>query len=145
MLRPISPATAEWPVFASALADAGLPTEDLAGPEQHFFTLDAAPAFGGYFVAGPDALLRSIVVPPSAQRRGLWRTLVAALLQRLGDRGVERAWLLTTSAGPFFERLGFIHTDRRSAPAMIAATAQFHGVCPSSAAFMCRPVAAATR
>jgi arsenate reductase len=144
MLRPISRAAAEWPFFAVALAGAGLPVEDLDGAGQQFFALGDALAFGGYLIAGPDALLRSIVVPPSAQKRGHGQVLVTALLRQLEGQGVERAWLLTTSAGPFFERLGFAHADRHMAPAAIAATPQFQGICPSSAAFMCRPTAATT-
>lgn len=144
MLRPISRAAPEWPVFAVALAGAGLPAEDLDADGQQFFALDDALAFGGYFVAGPDALLRSIVVPPSARKRGLGQKMAAALLRQLEDQGVERAWLLTTSAAPFFERLGFAIVDRRGAPAAIAGTPQFQGICPSSATFMCRQVVAAT-
>lgn len=142
MLRPISRAAPEWPAFAVALAGAGLPTEDLDADGQQFFALDDAPAFGGYFIAGPDALLRSIVVPPSARKRGLGQTMVAALLRQLEDQGVERAWLLTTSAEPFFDRLGFAIVDWRGAPVAIANTQQLQGICPSSATFMCRQVAA---
>ena len=145
MLRPLSPATAEWAAFEAALAGAGLPTEDLAGAGQHFFVLETAAAFGGYFIAGPDALLRSVIVPVQAQGHGLGRAMVAALLHQLEEHGVERVWLLTTTAEPFFERVGFSSADRRLAPAAIAATPQFQGVCPSSAAFMCRPLAASTQ
>ena len=64
--------------------------------------------------------------------------MVTALLQQLENQGVERVWLLTTTAGPFFERLGFAVADRGSAPSAIAATPQFRGVCPGTATFMCR-------
>lgn len=143
MLRPISRDSADWPSFIVALAGAGLPASDLAAADQQFFGLKAASAFGGYFVAGPDALLRSIVVPPSARRRGLGQAIVTALLQQLENQGIERAWLLTMTAAPFFERLGFIPVDRAMAPATISTTAQFQGVCPSSATLMCRYLAAA--
>lgn len=144
MLHPLSPATAEWTEFKAALMAANLPTSDLDGGDQHFFALTDSLAFGGFFIAGPDALLRSIIVPVRARRGGLGRTMVMALLRQLADRGAEQVWLLTTEAGPFFERMGFEPVDRRTAPAGISATPQFQGVCPSSALLMSRAVAAAT-
>jgi len=138
MLRPLSRATAEWAAFTSALSEAKLPTEDLGGADQYYFSLEAAAVFGGYFLAGPDALLRSIVVPARARKLGLGRAMVAALLRQLEGQNVERVWLLTTSASPFFARLGFSTAERQSAPSSIAATPQFLGVCPGSAALMVR-------
>jgi GNAT superfamily N-acetyltransferase len=142
MLVPLIRASGEWAVFEAALTCAGLPTEDLDGVDQHFFALDGGVAFGGYFVAGQDALLRSVVVPDHSRRLGLGQAVVTALMHQLEEQGVERAWLLTTTAAHFFERLGFASSERRSAPAAIATTPQFQGVCPSSATFMCRPSAA---
>ena len=144
MLRQISQDTPEWPAFIVALAGAHLPASDLAGAGQQFFSLNSAAAFGGYFVAGANALLRSIVVPPSARGRGLGQAIVTALLRQLEDQGVARAWLLTTTAQPFFERLGFVPVDRNSAPMAISTTPQFQGICPGSAAFMCRSLTPAT-
>jgi N-acetylglutamate synthase-like GNAT family acetyltransferase len=142
MLRRLSRTTAEWVAFETILRDASLPTEDLGCAGQHYFALGAAKAFGGYFLAGPDALLRSVAVPPQAQRRGLGRAMVMALLKQLEQIGVKRAWLFTAAAAPFFARIGFVSADRQSAPAAISATPQFQGICPSGATFMCRPLSA---
>ena len=50
--------------------------------------------------------------------------------------GVRRAFLLTTDARAFFERLGFTAIDRKSAPSEILATRQAAGLCPASAVLM---------
>lgn len=139
-LRAIARGDVEWAAFTVALAGAGLPADDLGADNQQFFALTATRAFGGYFVSGPDALLRSVIVPPSAQRRSLGTSLVTALMTRLETEGIERVWLLTVTAAPFFERLGFRQVERAAAPVGIAATAEFQGLCPNDAAFMFRPL-----
>jgi threonine dehydrogenase-like Zn-dependent dehydrogenase len=64
--------------------------------------------------------------------------LVEALLAEAWAEGAEDAWLLTTSAAPFFTRLGFAATPRDLAPPAIAATRLFAGLCPASATLMRR-------
>jgi arsenate reductase len=132
-LRPLLPATPAWDAFQAALIAAALPTADLGEPGQEFFILDEASPFGGYLIAGSHALLRSIAVPVPEQLRGVGRRLVAALLGRLADHGVTQVWLLTTSAGGFFERIGFVAVERTLAPDPIRTTSQFQGICPGSA------------
>ena len=47
-------------------------------------------------------------------------------------------YLLTTTAVPFFERMGFAAIDRAEAPPAIAATREFATYCPESAVLMRR-------
>ncbi len=112
MLREISPRSAAFERFAAALADAGLPTDDLLSEPFRYFSANDM-AWGG-IGAGPDALIRSIVVLPEARNRGYGVAVTEALVQQARESGVERLWLLTTSASPFFERLGWV---RRYKPA----------------------------
>ena len=85
-------------------------------------------------------LLRSIVVLPALRASGVGRNLVPLLLRRAFDRGARRAWLLTTSAAPFFEKIGFARIPRDGAPRDIAATRQFAQLCPASAILLSRPI-----
>mgnify|MGYP000866692221 CR=1 FL=1 len=135
-LREITPASAAFDRFTAALADAGLLTDDLTAEPFRYFSAEDA-AWGG-FSPGEDALLRSVVVAPSARTRGIGRALVEALAQRAQERGAQRLWLLTTDAAPFFARLGWAVMDRAQAPPAIAASRQFAGLCPASATFMAR-------
>ena len=136
MLREIQPGSSAFELFLGALANAELPTDDLASEPFRYFTADDL-AWGG-FGAGPDALIRSIVVSPQARSRGFGVLVTQALARQAREAGVERLWLLTTSAAPFFERLGWASADRTQAPEAITRSQQFSGVCPASATLMVR-------
>jgi N-acetylglutamate synthase-like GNAT family acetyltransferase len=135
----IEPAVREdLPRIQSLLANAGLPTD----MEEHL---------GGFLVArhqgevvgcagmeakGADALFRSLAVEPAYRGAGLGRRLYDALLARAAARGVERAYLLTTSIVPLAESWGFHRVDRGGVPGAIQDTSQFRGACCASAVAM---------
>ena len=140
----IEPGCAEWPEFCRILTEAGLPTTDLDEPAQHFFMLDLPSgdhAFGGFYLADYDALLRSIVVPIGERGRGSGQRMVGCLLAQLRSRGVARTWLLATKASTYFARFGFVAVERREAPAAIATTREFAALCPASADLLCLTLA----
>jgi GNAT superfamily N-acetyltransferase len=136
MLREIQPGSSAFGRFVEALGSAGLPTDDLTSEPIRYFTADDM-AWGGFGV-GPDALIRSVVVLPQARSRGFGVLLTEALVRQAREAGVERLWLLTTSAALFFERLGWVSVDRADAPEAITRSRQFSGVCPASATLMVR-------
>jgi N-acetylglutamate synthase-like GNAT family acetyltransferase len=127
-----------WAAFVAALEAAGLPTDDLADDSQRFFSFEHGSAFGGFARSGEVVMLRSIVVAPGRRGSGLGRQVLAGLLDEARREGATAAWLLTTSAMDFFARNGFAVVDRASAPAAVAATAQFTGLCPATAVLMRR-------
>ena len=59
--------------------------------------------------------------------------MVDAVRGEAAALGLERLWLLTTTAADFFERMGFQRTDRDSAPPAVRSSAQFAGLCPAGA------------
>lgn len=134
MLREIEPGSAAFARFAEALEAAELPTDDLTSEPVRYFTSDDL-AWGG-IGAGPDALLRSLVVLPAARGQGLGVVVAQGLIQHAKQTGSERVWLLTTSAADFFVKLGFRIADRAEAPSAIAQSRQFSGLCPASATLM---------
>ncbi len=127
---------ADDPAFIAALTEAGLPTDDLTSEPFRYFSWEEV-AFGG-FGEGADALIRSIVVMPHARGRGHGIVIAESLAGVARDAGVKRLWLLTTSAAAFFEELGWRVVERAAAPLTIAASRQFAGLCPASAALMVR-------
>lgn len=135
MLR-LTPCTADDPAFRAALVAAGLPVEGLCEGPASYFTLSGA--FGGFAGAGPDRLVRSVVVPEKARGRGVGSALVARLAEAAREDGAARLWLLTTDAASFFGRLGWRTVDRAAAPDAIRATEQFAAICPVSATLMVR-------
>lgn len=91
---------------------------------------------------GAVGLLRSLAVVEARRRSGLGRCLTAAAEQWAAEQGIKTLYLLTTTASEFFARLGYEVIPRSEAPAAVAATAQFSGLCPASSTFM-RKVSAA--
>lgn len=89
-------------------------------------------------VAGEYALLRSVAVAPSWQKRGLGRALVTRTIAEAEARGAKALYLLTTTAEHYFPTFGFHTTARDSVPADVRATAEFQGACPASATVMVR-------
>ena len=130
--------------LARALAREGLPTDDLKEPARTFLRFGSqgvAVGFGGYEMHGTDALLRSIVVLPEHRGRGIGANIVAAVSEHAAQAGARQLFLMTTTARPFFERLGFAVCDRECAPPGILASREVAELCPSSAVLMSRGVA----
>ena len=122
------------------LVEAGLPVSDLSDGRD--LTLLGVREDGrlvgvaGIEVHGPVGLLRSVAVTPARRSAGLGLDLVSSAETWAAGHGLESLYLLTTTAAGFFARLGYEVTPRAEAPAAIAATSQFAGLCPRSATFM---------
>lgn len=126
-----------------ALTAAALPTDDLTEDGRHFFRIARGTdtlGFGGYELHDGDALLRSLVILPDHRGKGLGDLATRLLLESAHSAGARRAYLLTTSAASFFERLGFEKIDRSAAPTAILQTRQATSVCPASAALLAKPL-----
>ena len=125
---------------ASLLESADLPTMDLdRALLEHFFFIGTASApigLVGLEVCGEHALLRSLVVAPSARTGGAGTALVERAEAHARSQGVRNVYLLTTSAEDFFARRGYVRVGRETAPESIRSTHEFADICPASSAFM---------
>lgn len=83
-------------------------------------------------------LLRSLVIAPAHQRRGLGPELVARVERDARAEGVERLVLLTESAQSLFDRLGYEIIERAAAPEPLRQSAEFRTLCPASAVCMAK-------
>jgi amino-acid N-acetyltransferase len=114
----------------------------LAGLDEHVATMVVARE--GLHVVGAaavelyadGALLRSVVVSPPVQGRGLGHRLTEAALKVASDRGSPTVFLLTTTAEDFFPKLGFERVSREDVPASVQASVEFQSACPASAVVM---------
>lgn len=125
-------------VLRLALSAAQLPTDDLGGLDQMFFSLSDEEGLIGFIGLegnGADRLLRSLVVQPTRRGRGYGRMLVERL-EGVIDGAVERLHLLTNGSAEFFRGLGYVDADRDAAPAFIIATAQFTSLCGPRATYL---------
>lgn len=89
-------------------------------------------------LVGKHALLRSVAVSTPWQSRGLGRGLVTRAIAEAEARGVQKLYLLTTTADDYFPTFGFIVTSRDAVPPDVRATAEFREACPASATVMMR-------
>jgi N-acetylglutamate synthase-like GNAT family acetyltransferase len=130
------------PAIAALLRAAELPDADFAPHVGYFLVArdEQGVIIGavGAQICGSDALLRSLVVAPAWRGSGVGRELVRRLEMAAGAWGVERWWLLTTTAEKFFTARGFHPIPRSAAPAAIAATEEFRALCPSVAVCLSR-------
>ncbi|MBJ6760608.1 GNAT family N-acetyltransferase [Myxococcaceae bacterium JPH2] len=121
------------------LRTAGLPTAGVADHLPNFLVAEHAGelvAAAGLEHHGTSALLRSVVVRADHQGTGLGAALARAQLDLATKRGCDAVFLLTTTAANYFERFGFIRTDRASMPEELHASEELRGACPASATVM---------
>lgn len=120
------------------LAETGLPSDAKAHIPDFLVARHRGGVVGcvGMEVQGSDALFRSLAVNRAYRGSGLGRRLYEALAERARGKGVERAYLLTSSVASLAESWGFRRIERNSVPAAMQQTSQFHGVCCSSAVAM---------
>lgn len=123
--------------LAAVLAEAGLPTDDLAQSGRRYFRFTEAGRLIGYIgweeLDGRSVLLRSLLIMPAERRHGWGACLTDWALRRLAELGFTDVWVLTTSAERLALRQGFERAARETAPDTVRATRQFAGLCPSSA------------
>lgn len=127
-----------------ALRAAGLPVEGLDAQLNGFFICETGGAFhgaAGLEVHGEDGLLRSVVVAPDKQHRGIGRRLCERVMDHARGQGCRAVYLLTLDAAGYFERLGFETIGRDQAPEGIRASREFSVLCPGSAVLMRRKIA----
>jgi amino-acid N-acetyltransferase len=127
------------------LGRAELTEQDVAERWGHYFVVreDDGRVVGvaGLEVHGEDGLLRSVAVDADYRRQGLAASLVEAALERARILNLRAVYLLTTTAHDYFARHGFADCAQETAPAAVRESWEFRAGCPSTAAFMRRPVA----
>jgi len=118
---------------------AGLPTLDISDKMLLFGLYtneDELIGTGGLELFAETALLRSVSIQASYRNKGYGKYLVRGIETFARNKGVAHLYLLTTTAGSFFESHSYQAVDRATAPEQIRKTAEFAGLCPSSAVFM---------
>jgi len=122
-----------------------LTERDVAERWGHYFAVreDDGRVVGvaGLEIHGEDGLLRSVAVDAEYRGQGLAASLVEAAMERAKRLQIRAVYLLTTTARDYFARHGFADCPREEAPAAIRESWEFRTGCPSTAAFMKRPVA----
>ncbi|MBO0934509.1 arsenic resistance N-acetyltransferase ArsN2 [Fibrella aquatilis] len=127
------------PALLELLTQASLLTDDLPDELSTFLLAHEADTLvgaAGLDLVGDLALLRSVAVAPDFRGQYLGHTLVEGVQEAALAHDFTDIYLLTTTAAPFFEQLGYEIIDRAAVPEAIAQTRQFSSLCPDSAIVM---------
>jgi len=140
----LEPATAhDLDAVAHLLSKSNLPVADL---ESHINAFTLARWDGilvgtvGIEIFGELALLRSLCVAEHHRSKRIGLALVSAIVSSALAQGVRDLYLLTTEAGSYFEKLGFVGIERDQAPRAIRNTVQFSALCAKTAVCMRRTI-----
>lgn len=117
-----------------------LPTETVGTAITDFYLAmedETIVGFAGFEYYNEDALLRSVAVPTSLQKKHIGSRFMDWMLTLAKQKGIKRTVLLTETASMFFGKKGFIAVDRSSINnESLKKSSQFCGGCCSSAACM---------
>jgi amino-acid N-acetyltransferase len=132
--------SSDLPAVQSLLHAASLPLDGVTDffPENYAvgYSGDEIVAAIGIERYGDDGLLRSAVVAESERGGGLGSRLAQDRIEWCRHQSMRSVYLLTTTAAPFFERMGFARVDRNQVPAEVRAAPEFASICPTSAVVM---------
>ena len=140
-----SASAADLPAIERLLTAAALPIDGVRDGLDGFVVIrDGAElvALAGREHYDAAVLLRSVVVADHARGHGLGHRIVADCLARAARAGATDAYLLTTTAEPFFGRLGFTTIARDGIAEAVRESAEFTSLCPASATVMHRRLSA---
>jgi arsenite methyltransferase len=130
----------DLPAVESLLEAAGLPLEGVAEQFENGYAVaesgGAVVGVAGVEVYGAQGLLRSVAVAAHHQGEGVGQRLLAERLGWASAGGLHSVYLLTTTAAEWFHRLGFVAVTREDVPAAVRRSAEFAGICPSTATVM---------
>jgi N-acetylglutamate synthase-like GNAT family acetyltransferase len=134
---------ADLAAIRGLLERAKLPTDDLASaPGLQTWVLEVTGDLAGAVALegarSAARLLRSLVVAPPHQGRGLGQSLVARVECDARAEGVQQLVLLTETAQGFFGHLGYRIIERSAAPEPLQQSGEFRFLCPASAVCMAK-------
>lgn len=121
------------------LKDYDLPTQDIGFSNIEFYTTkddEDLVACVGLEMFGDIALLRSLAVRRNSAHKGVGSKLVNFILKESSAKKLKSLFLLTETAAPFFEKLGFITIERNSVPDAIQCSKEFSELCADTAVCM---------
>lgn len=132
--------------IGALLASSALPVADLATSRIAFLVDDRNGTLAG--TVGLEryddvGLLRSLAVAKEIRGSGCGKALVEAMERRAIELGIDELVLLTQTAEPFFQALGYRAIARGDAPPAVQASAEFASICPASAICMAKRLAPA--
>lgn len=121
------------------LKENNLPTSDISLNTQQFWKYqpdDKIKALAGIEPYGEYAIFRSFVSHLSIRGKGVAFKLYQHSLKEAKKQGINRLFLLTTTAKDWFLKHKWTVIERSSVPNQIANSKEFKSICPASATCM---------
>jgi amino-acid N-acetyltransferase len=120
------------------LASNQLPTIDIGKNVELYTVYDYQNLIGtiGLESYDKEGLLRSFSLDFEVQNKGFGSQILTIFEGKIKERGIHNLYLLTTTAEGFFEKNNYETISREDVSEAIRQTAEFKGVCPSSAIVM---------
>jgi amino-acid N-acetyltransferase len=131
----------DLPMVRALLSENGLPDEDVGEHiDQFILARDNGTLIGsaGVELLVTDGLLRSLCVRSNYRNRCIASELCNHIEAYSRIAGVNKLYLLTTTAKDFFARRGYSVCSRENVPPAVQGTAEFRHLCPCSAVCMVR-------
>lgn len=131
------------PAIRDLLEASDLPSEGLEEILTHSLVAEAEGSLVGAIALDPrgrSGLLKFLVVESSHQGQRLGTALSARLINAARLLGIERLYLLTTTAEAFFAPAGYKVADLRHIPPEIRETEAFKNMSPHTATCMVRDI-----
>ena len=129
----------DFDAIASILNVNLLPTDDIKNASIEFMAIEIdnhVVACGALEKLIGCCLLRSVAVDEHHRKKGYAGVLTSALLEEAHTNNFGDVFLLTNDADGYFEKHGFVHASRETAPVAIKQSRQFSELCPDSAILM---------
>lgn len=121
-----------------------LPSQDLTKDHmQHFFFAKSdTESIGtiGLEIYNGYGLLRSLAIRSDHRGSGLGKLLVQKIESYASNWGIDKIYLLTTTANEFFQNLEYIEIPRSKVPDLVLQSKEFAQICPSSAVTMMKEI-----
>lgn len=115
-----------------------LPASDLAETVKLYALTyqDKVVGSAGLELYGNNGLLRSVSVDETFKGKG-WGKFISHEAENIArKKGITALYLVTTTAESFFGKLGYRSISRNEVPGPLLVSAQFNGICPTTAAIM---------
>lgn len=141
MLKIRKATPSDLPIISTILSTHNLPVQ---GVEKHLDNFLVAEAEGtiigtiGLEHYNETGLLRSAAVTPPFQNKGVGDRLVNTMIEYAREKNIKQIYLLTETAGKYFEKKGFSPVDRSEVKGDIITSDEFTTLCRETALCMKR-------
>ena len=129
----------DLPEIIKLLGECELPYSDIVPGNQNFVVAEIDNTLigcAGFEVYQENGLFRSLAVSPDYRNLKIAHFLIEKSLLLGQEQGIQEFYLLTTTAGSFFDKLGWEVINRNQVPGKIENTSEFTSICPSAAICM---------